>query len=362
MPDKKKQDFNRKMVDILNYGALNLAMGIGYKTGLFDVMDTMGAPASVKQIAGSANLNERYVSEWLGVMVTGQIVHIVSQASGETAYSLPAEHAACLTRRAGDANLGVYSQEIPLLTQCALEQVEKGFSSGEGVPFSCYPKFQSFMAELSNAKHEQVLVDKFLPGVDNGRLVDDLERGIAVCDIGCGEGVALNLMAQHFPKSDFIGIDTHEAAIETARTTAVEQGLKNVTYLIQDAARIEGNSEFQERFDYITAFDSIHDQTKPLDALKGVRYMLSGNGRFSMVDIDAGSDHAKNLNHPMGPFLYTVSLMHCMPVGLVDGGTGLGMMWGRQKAVQMLNRAGFEKVDVIEMEHDPFNVHYFANK
>ncbi len=64
----------------------------------------------------------------------------------------------------------------------------------------------------------------------------------------------------------------------------------------------------------------------------------------------------------MGPFLYTVSLMHCMPVGLVNGGTGLGMMWGREKAVQMLNKAGFEKVDVIEMEHDPFNVHYFGNK
>ncbi len=350
------------MMDILNYGALNLAMGIGYKTGLFDVMAQMAGPASATEIAVRANLNQRYVSEWLGVMVTGQIIEIVPGESKENAYYLPREHAACLTRGSGDANLGVYAQEIPLLTRCALVEVENGFSSGQGVPFSCYPEFQGFMAELSNAKHEQVLVNKFLPGVDKGGLVCRLENGMDVCDLGCGEGVALNLMARHFPRSNFVGMDTHVAAIRMARAAAVEQGLENVVYQIQDAAQIEGSTEFQGRFDYIMAFDAIHDQTRPLDALKGVRYMLSPHGMFSMVDIDAGSDHSQNLNHPMGPFLYTVSLMHCMPVGLVDGGMGLGMMWGRQKAVELLGKAGFKSIDVIEMENDPFNVHYFCTR
>ena len=62
----------------------------------------------------------------------------------------------------------------------------------------------------------------------------------------------------------------------------------------------------------------------------------------------------------MGPFLYAVSLMHCMPVGLFDNGPGLGMMWGRQKAVELLRQAGFKTIEVCEMEHDPFNVHYFC--
>jgi 2-polyprenyl-3-methyl-5-hydroxy-6-metoxy-1,4-benzoquinol methylase len=362
MSDKKEKAFNQKMMDILNYGALNLAMGIGYKTGLFDVMEQMEGPASATEISARSNLNQRYVSEWLGVMVTGQIIEMVSEESKENTYFFPREHAGCLTRRSGDANLGVYTQEIPLLTRCALAEVENGFSSGDGVPFSCYPEFQGFMAELSNAKHEQVLVNQFLPGVDKGELVRRLENGINVCDLGCGEGVALNLMARHFPRSNFVGMDTHVAAIKTARAAAVEKGLENVVYQTQDAALIKGNAEFQERFDYITAFDAIHDQTRPLDALKGVRYMLSPHGIFSMVDIDAGSDHSQNLNHPMGPFLYTVSLMHCMPVGLVDGGTGLGMMWGREKAVQLLGKAGFKTVDVIEMEHDPFNIHYFCTR
>ena len=90
--------------------------------------------------------------------------------------------------------------------------------------------------------------------------------------------------------------------------------------------------------------------------------MLVADGLFSMVDIAARSNLGDNLDHSMGPFLYTVSLMHCMPVGLVDGGAGLGMMWGREKAVEMLKAAGFQKVQVLEMPDDPFNLHFFCQK
>lgn len=109
-------------------------------------------------------------------------------------------------------------------------------------------------------------------------------------------------------------------------------------------------------------FDAIHDQTRPLSALKGAYAILKPGGLFSMVDIAAATNLAGNLDHPMGPFLYTVSLMHCMPVGLVDGGSGLGMMWGREKAVKMLQKAGFDQIQVLEIPDDPFNYHYLCTK
>ena len=362
MSENKKEEFAQKMTNILNYGALNLAMGIGYKAGLFDTMAEMAHPGTIKEISNKANLNERYVAEWLGIMATGEIVDIVPEESDEDKYFLPLEHSVYLTTKSGDLNLGVYTQEIPLLTHCALKEIEKNFSSGNGVPFSIYPEFQSFMAELSNAKHEKILLQKFLPSVDNGKLLPLLSQGIKVCDLGCGEGVALNLMAAHFPESNFVGIDNHDKAIETARAAAEEKQLGNVKYLLQDSAEIFENPEFENQFEYIMAFDSIHDQTRPLKALQGIWHMLSRDGIFSMVDIDSESNVKQNLNHPMGPFLYTVSLMHCMPVGLVDNGAGLGMMWGRKKAVYFLEKAGFETIDVCEMEYDPFNVHYFCRK
>ena len=81
-----------------------------------------------------------------------------------------------------------------------------------------------------------------------------------------------------------------------------------------------------------------------------------------MVDIAAASSLSENMAHPMGMFLYTVSLMHCMPVGLMDGGAGLGMMWGREKAVSMLKESGFNQVSVEEIPEDPFNLHFFCRK
>ncbi|WP_419778357.1 hypothetical protein [Maridesulfovibrio sp.] len=38
----KAEAFTKKMVDILNSGALNLAMGIGYEAGLFEALSRMG--------------------------------------------------------------------------------------------------------------------------------------------------------------------------------------------------------------------------------------------------------------------------------------------------------------------------------
>jgi len=353
-------DFSKKITEILNHGALNLALGMGYKLKIFDVLDTFSKPATVFEIASASGLNERYLKEWLGIMVTGEIIELTSGPGEEERYLLPGEHGALLTRKAGSNNMGVYTQEIPLLTSCAMEGVEKGFKTGNGVPFSMYPDFQQFMAELSDAKHETVLVNDFLPTVDNAQLVDRLTKGITVCDLGCGHGVAVTLMAKAFPASRFTGIDNHREAITRAKKAANELGLSNVTFKDVDAAEINGNKEFKGLFDYICAFDAIHDQSHPLEVLKGVRHMLAPGGLFSMIDINAGTNQADNMDHPMGPFLYTVSLMHCMPVGLNDNGTGLGMMWGREKAEGLLREAGFDRIEILEMEKDPFNLHFLC--
>lgn len=361
-PRHDARTFQDKMVEILNHGALNLAMGLGYRVGLFEVMDAQNQPCTLEQICVAANLNRRYVREWLGVMVCGGIVELVRGEDGNAGYVLPKAHADVLARRAGSANLGVYTQEIPLLTTCALDHVLQGFVSGAGIPYDNYPDFHDFMGQLGDAKHRQVLVDRFLPSVDEGRMVQALHRGIDVCDLGCAQGVATILMARAFPASRFTGIDISAAALETARSAARDQGLTNIRFDRRDAAGLGHPNELSARFDYITAFDAIHDQTRPLEALQGVHEILKEDGAFSMIDIAAETDIDGNRDHPMGAFLYTVSLMHCMPVGLVDGGAGLGMMWGRQLAEKMLRQAGFGRVAVTSIPDDPFNLHFFCRK
>ncbi|MBI9083999.1 MAG: methyltransferase domain-containing protein [Desulfobacterales bacterium] len=354
--------FTTKMIDILNKGALNLAVGIGYHSGLFEAMDTLREPATATAIAEHAGLSARYVREWLGIVGAGGIVEVSRGPGGKIRYRLPPAHGAVLTRRAGSANLGVYTQEIPILTECALAPVLDGFKTGQGVPYTRYPGFQAFMGELADAKHQRLLVDDFLPAVDGGRLLVRLHEGIGVCDLGCGQGLAAVLMARAFPQSRFIGIDISKEAISRARQTATEQGLTNVSFRVADAASPDQTSELSGRMDYVTAFDAIHDQQDPQGALAAVCRMLAEGGLFSMVDIAAHSDPIKNLDHPMAAFLYTVSLMHCMPVGLTNGGAGLGMMWGKERAEAMLRQAGFSQVDVLDIPNDSFNFHFQCRK
>lgn len=360
--DETTEDFSRRMTEILNHGALNLAMAIGYQTGIFDAMDELGKPADLDAIAVAAEIDARYLKEWLGVMVCGGIIELSGSEAGEERFHLPRSRADLLTRRAGNANMGVYTQEIPLLIQLALEPVLNGFRTGEGVSYSHYPRFQAFMTELADAKHRQVLVDRFLPSVEEGEMVNRLKEGIEVCDLGCGEGVAPLLMAEAFPESRFTGVDISREAIDIARREAARRELKNLSFRIVDAVDMKADPRAGERFDYVTAFDAIHDQTHPLEALQAVYAILKPGGRFSMIDIASHTAIGENKDHPMGPFLYTVSLMHCMPVGRVKGGAGLGMMWGKERAVEMLSEAGFQDVDVQPIPDDPFNFHFFCRK
>jgi hypothetical protein len=81
---------------------------------------------------------------------------------------------------------------------------------------------------------------------------------------------------------------------------------------------------------------------------------------FLMQDIRASSHVHKNLDHPIGAYLYTVSCLHCMTVSLAAGGEGLGAAWGEEKALELLAEAGFSSVEVRQLPHDIINNYYIA--
>ncbi len=347
----KTETFAGQMAGIMNGASLALMASIGHQTGLFDTMADL-PPSTSSQIAEAAGLNERYVREWLGAMTTGRIIEY--DRAKET-YSLPPEHAASLTRAAGPANLASWAQYIPLMASVE-EGIIESFRNGGGVPYSEYPKFTKLMAEESGQVFDATLIDVTLPLVPG--LVDQLKASIDVADVGCGSGHAINLMAQAFPNSRFIGYDFSEEGIAAGRAEAANLGLTNAEFEEKDAATLDG----ARPFDLITAFDAVHDQSQPTQMLKGIADSLKPEGIFLCVDIAASSDVAENIEHPLGPFLYAISTMHCMTVSLALDGEGLGTVWGEQKARQMLANAGFTDVQVERVEGDIINNYYIARK
>jgi 2-polyprenyl-3-methyl-5-hydroxy-6-metoxy-1,4-benzoquinol methylase len=163
-------------------------------------------------------------------------------------------------------------------------------------------------------------------------------------------------MAEAFPNSRFTGVDASERAIERARCEA--HGLANLRFEVCDAARLER----ADRFDLVTAFDAIHDQAQPAAVLAGVASALRPDGVFLMQEIAGTGAVHEDAAHPLATFLYTVSCLHCMTVSLAEGGAGLGAMWGERAARRMLAEAGFGRVDVQALPHDPINRYYVARK
>lgn len=345
----KAEEFAGRMVGILTGGMLSLMTSVGHRTGLFDTMASL-SPSTSDQIAETANLNERYVREWLAAMVTGGIVTYDPAAR---TYDLPPEHAASLTRAAGPGNLATLGQFVSLFGNVE-DQLVDSFVKGGGVPYEKFGKFQQLMAEESAGVVNTTLIDVTLPLVPG--LVDRLREGIDVLDVGCGQGHAINVMAREFPNSRFTGYDFSDEGVAAGRQEAHEWRLSNSTFTKQDAATFtEANA-----YDLITAFDAIHDQASPTLVLANISRALRPGGVFLMVDIAASSNLEDNMAHPMAPLMYAVSTTHCMTVSLALDGEGLGTMWGEQLARQKLADAGFTSVEVASVPGDIMNSYYIA--
>lgn len=351
---QKTENFAEKLLGTLNQGALSIMVSIGHRTGLFDVMSEL-PPSTSTEIAQAAGLSERYVREWLGAMLTGFVVEYNPDTKK---YHLPQEHASFLTRKAAANNIGVFAQYIPLLGTVE-DKVIDCFKNGGGVSYSEYERFQDVMSEDSNQSVVSSLLEVILPAIPG--IVDRLEEGIEVVDLGCGRGNAINLMAKTFPKSNFLGYDLSEEAIDYAKAMTEKQALKNVSFEVRDLTDYNITAQ-QNKFDFVTTFDAVHDQARPDNLLKGIYKSLKENGVYLMQDISASSEQHKNVDHPIGTLLYTISTMHCMTVSLAQGGMGLGTMWGREKALEMLREVGFTKVEIKNFEHDIQNDYYIIKK
>lgn len=345
---QKAEAFSESLVEVLNKSAIALALSIGDRVGLFKVMANLPASTS-QQIADAAKLNERYVRECLGALVTGRVVNYFPET---LTYQLPAEHAAYLTDE-GEYNFASAMQFIPVMGNVESQLVEC-FEKGGGVPYSAYARFHEVMAKESTQTTVNALEPHIIPLVPG--LKEKLEAGNDVLDVGCGSGRAMIELAKAYPNSRFTGYDFSEEGIDRANGEAA--GLDNVRFEVRDAAAIGETGAY----DLITSFDAIHDQAKPAAMLAGIAQALRPDGVYLVQDISGSSYLENNLDHPAAPYMYTISLTHCMTVSLSCGGEGLGAMWGEEKCIEMLKEAGFENVKLHRLDHDFINNYYIATK
>jgi SAM-dependent methyltransferase len=324
---------------------LNAALVVmGDKLGLYRALAGAGAlsPAELAERTGSA---ERYVREWLNAQAAGGYVDYDPE-SGR--YTLPPEQTVALT----DADSPAY---LPGFFQLALGSVidspkivEKA-RSGDGFGWhehvhDVHEGCERFFRPGYNAN----LVSEWLPALDG--VVEKLQRGGLVADVGCGHGSSTILMAQAFPHSSFVGSDYHEGSIETARRRAQEAGVADRVRFHVASATEDGGADY----DLVTMFDCLHDMGDPVGAARQVRGSLKPDGTWMIVEPQAGDRIEDNLN-PVGRAYYGFSTFLCTPASLSqDVGLALGAQAGEARIGDVVGAGGFSRFR--RAAETPFNL------
>jgi 2-polyprenyl-3-methyl-5-hydroxy-6-metoxy-1,4-benzoquinol methylase len=316
------------LYDTLNGAAITLCLSIGHRTGLLDYLASVGWVTS-GDAARATGLQTRYVQEWLDAMVAGAVLGFDSESDR---YRLPAHVAPYVSSIGGPLNVALHAQYLSVLGSVEDEVVE-AFREGGGVPYDRYPRYQEVRAEKGNATFQATLLDQLLPSIPG--LPERLESGLDVVDVGSGAGHAVNLMAARYPSSRFLGIELSTSAVRMAEEDAARANLSNVQFRAADAADLVGT------YDLVLMFDVLHDLARPAQVLAALRTALRSDGLLLVGEVAAASGIAGNMGRPLGAWMYTLSLMHCMTVSLAQGGPGFGNMWGTDRVTELLRTGGF---------------------
>jgi SAM-dependent methyltransferase len=316
-------------------------MSIGDELGLYRAL--AANRMTCEALAAKTGTHERYVREWLGNQVAGGYVDF-DGASGQ--YFLNPEQALCLADPLGPVDLpGAYLivQDLYHVRERALQN----FRTGTGMEWGEHHRCLFHGTErFFRAGYNVHLINEWLPAL-NG-VTAKLERGGRAADVGCGHGASTILLAQKFPKSQFIGYDYHGPSIETARKRAADAGTANALFEVADAGSYAGRD-----FDLIAFFDCLHDMADPAGAARHAYTALKPDGVCMLVEPMAGDSLADNIN-PVGRVFYGASSLICVPVSLARNGPALGAQAGEKRLREVMASGGFTKFR--RATETPFNL------
>ncbi len=336
------------------FGALGGAMTsamicLGDRLGLYRAL-AGGAPVDSRELAARTGLHERWVREWLHQQGAAGVLDY----AGDGRFSLSAEGETVLADEGSPfCGIGCFAN-LPQLVGI-VERLPEAFRTGVGLPYDSFGPAGAQAIERGFAPwFRTLLVPMALPAVPG--VVERLEAGTPVADVGCGAGVALLEMAKAFPRSDFHGWDVSAHALARAEENRTAANVSNVTF---HDARHESLPQ-DGRFGFVTTFDCLHDMTDPAGMMRQIRGAIRPDGVWLIGDIKArGSYEAEVERDPMAPMMYGVSVLACLSSAMsAPGGAGLGTLGlPAELAREMAAAAGFSSFDTLDLG-SPINAFY----
>lgn len=308
---------------------------LGDRLGLWRALASLGT-ATVAELSERSGIAQRYLQEWLAAQAANG--YVTYDASADS-FSLPVEHASVLADEESPASL-IPGFELIAAVWAAVDKLAHAYTTGQGIAWHEHDaRLFSGVARFYATAYRASLLTEWLPAVDG--LIERLESGIRVLDVGCGLGVPTILLAEAFPSSTFVGVDYHEESIRQATAAAVEAGVADrVRFEAADATSYAG------QHDLVLFFDAVHDFGDPVGALAHARDALAPGGRVVAIEPYAESTLEANLANPIAAVFYVGSSCLCVPHSISEGGAALGAQAGPEKLIAAFHDAGFATAHV----------------
>lgn len=329
-------------------GAVTAGMlHLGDRLGLFSALAGFSGPVTTQQLADAVELDERWIREWAYNQAAAKLIEVDTTTDPEM-FSLSPEAAVVLASPDHEAyGMGMFHR-FPQ-TMGALEHMPESFRTGLGHDYDSHGCEGAVGIERSfepwNRTH---LLATVLPALDG--VVEQLEAGAKVIDIGCGAGGAVLMMAAAFPNSSFVGYDISERALERANDRLDESGVTNARFVDPRSEPMPDDHSC----DFVTTFDCIHDMTHPQEMMHSIRGAIADDGTWLLVDIKGRDSFAENVEkNPAAALMYGISVLSCMSSALsAEGGAGLGTLGlPASKAREMAEIAGFAQFEKLRIDH-----------
>lgn len=330
-------------------GALILVLvELGRRAGILEAIGEQ-REWSTDALAKAAQVDRRYLLEWLSAMAAFGLLSLRIGESGIERWGVSSELECALHTDAHEILTPLATTVVGAAHQ-ALRLVEP-FRNGGGLSFEQHdPSLSLAFEHDARLNYGNGLLSRILPVVPG--LARRLHRGAAVADLGCGAARALEILAEVFPESRFVGFDSDEQLIQAGRQRLAARGIGNVELY----ARAIEDLAAHPTFDVACAFEVIHNLASPLAALTHAREVLVDGGVFFMYETNASSLRSADVQLPWAGPIYTMSLLYCLTASLSQHGDGYGAMWGVQTAQQLMREARFREVEHREVLNDPMHV------